>query len=130
MAERVVVDASAVVDLLAGMAGEPLALERLGNRELHAPAHLDSEVLSGLGRLHRAGALSAGEVTVRLGQFAAAPIIRHDLSFLLAGAWQRRHHLRLTDALYVELAQGLGLPLVTTDARLARAFPGAELLPH
>lgn len=129
MAEKAVIDASAIVDLLARSGGGPAALVRLSGRELHAPAHLDAEVLSGLGRLHRAGALSADEVTIRLGEFINAPITRHDLAFLVAGAWQRRHRLRLADALYAELAERLGLPLITTDARLARVFPRAEILP-
>jgi len=129
VAEKAVIDASAVVDLLARSGGGPAALERLSSRELHAPAHLDAEVLSGLGRLHRAGALSAEDVMIRLGEFMTAPIARHDLAPLVTGAWQRRHRLRLADALYAELAERLGLPLITTDARLARVFPRAELLP-
>jgi len=129
VAEKAVIDASAIVDLLARSGGGPGALVRLSGRELHAPAHLDAEVLSGLGRLRRAGALSADEVAIRLGEFITAPITRHDLAFLVAGAWQRRHRLRLADALYAELAERLGLPLITTDARLARVFPRAEILP-
>lgn len=66
---------------------------------LHAPAHLDAEVLSGLGRIHRAGDLSAVEVTQHLDTVAVAPITRHDLPGLLAGAWGHRSRIRLADAL-------------------------------
>jgi len=38
----------------------------------------------------------------------------------------RRVHMRLADALYVELAARLAVPLITTDRRLARATPVAE----
>ena len=97
--------------------------------ELHAPAHLDAEVLSALGRLHRAGELAAAAVTATLGELAAAPIHRHPLAGLLSGAWEARDQLRLVDALYVELAGSLGsLPLLTTDERLARASALAEFI--
>jgi predicted nucleic acid-binding protein len=47
---------------------------------------------------------------------------------MLPGAWGRRANLRLVDALYVELAEVLGAPLVTTDAALAAAVNVAELI--
>lgn len=127
-ARRVVVDASAMVDLLVGSPlGEPVR-RRLEGQQLHAPAHLDAEVLSALGRLHRGGKLSAIAVATRLRQFAAAPIRRHDLADMLEGAWKLRHNLRLVDALYVELAMRLEAPLVTTDGALAAASFAADLV--
>jgi len=44
------------------------------------------------------------------------------------GAWLRRENIRLADALYVELAEQLDVPLITTDLRLARATPLAEAI--
>jgi predicted nucleic acid-binding protein len=117
MAE-VVVDASAMVDLLLGNKVGGAVRRRLSGHALHAPAHLDAEVLSALGRLHRGGYLQAEDVESSLGDLAAAPIQRHDVSDLLIGAWSRRHQLRLVDALYVQLAVVRDLPLVTTDRRL------------
>ncbi len=93
---------------------------------MHVPAHFDAEVLSALGRLHRAGHLTARQVTTRIRRTAEAPIERHLLQPLLAGAWSRRHNLRLVDALYVELASRLEAPIVTTDAGLAAATRVAE----
>lgn len=117
MAE-VVADASALVDLLlANDLGQAVG-KRLAGTGLHAPAHVDAEVLSALGRLHRAGELDADDVETKLNALAAAPITRHGVGGLLIGAWARRHRLRLADALYVELAIQLGCPLVTTDLRL------------
>ncbi len=118
MSEALVVDASAIVDLLLGNELGAAVRRRLAGTVLHAPAHLDAEVLSALGRLHRAGDLDVDVVQRMLAAQAAAPLKRHPVADLLAGAWARRHQLRLADALYVELAAALGLPLITTDRRL------------
>jgi predicted nucleic acid-binding protein len=115
---EVVIDASALVDLLlGGQIGDAVAI-RLSSHGLHTPAHADAESLSALGRLHRAGELDARAVDTMIDRLTTAPIIRHPLDALLAGAWRRRDDLRLADALYVELASSLGLRLVTTDTRL------------
>lgn len=111
-------DASALVDLLLGNDVGTAVQRRISGRALHAPAHVDAEVLSAVGRLQRARTITADEVESMLRQLAAAPIQRHPVAPLLMGAWQRRHQLRLVDALYVELATSLGLSLITTDDRL------------
>ena len=120
MAE-VVVDASAMVDLLLGNEVGGAVRRRLAGHALHAPAHLDAEVRSALGRLHRAGDLEAEDVEPMLRLLVAAPIQRHDVSDLLLGTWSRRHQLRLVDVLYLQLAVVRDLPLVTTDRRLHSA---------
>ncbi|MGH3025723.1 MAG: type II toxin-antitoxin system VapC family toxin [Gaiellaceae bacterium] len=128
MPEAVVVDASALVEALIGAQLGTAVRRRLRGCELHAPAHMDAEALSALGRLHRAGELDVATVSAALHELALAPIIREPLTGLLAGAWAARDQLRLVDALYVELATTLQATLVTTDARLARARPGIELV--
>lgn len=117
MAE-VVVDASALVDLLLNNDLGEAVRRRLAGHALHAPAHVDAEVLSALGRLHRAGDLEADDVESQLNRLVVAPIQRHPVTDLLLGTWTRRHQLRLVDALYVQLAVSRDLPLVTTDRRL------------
>lgn len=124
---EVMVDATAIVDLLLGNEVGVAVRRRPAGHALHAPAHLDAEVLSALGRLHRAGDLAAEDVESKLGDLATAPIQRHDLSDLLVGAWSRRHQVRLVDAVYVQLAVDRGLPLITTDGRL-RAAPAVEVV--
>lgn len=126
MAE-VVVDASAIVDLLLDNELGGAVRQRLAGHVLHAPAHLDAEVLSALGRLHRAGDLEPSDVESLLQAFSTAPIQRHDVSSLLLGAWGRRHQLRLVDALYVQLTVSLDHSLVTTDRRLHDA-PSANVV--
>ena len=124
--EHLVLDASALIDLLRDEGARIRA--RIDGRTLHAPAHLDAEVLSAFGRLHRAGVVTADVVTACLSAIAAAPITRHDVASLLDGAWARRDRLRLADALYVELADRLGVRLITTDERLGRASQIAEVV--
>ena len=127
--EALVLDASAVVEALLGTDLGVRIRERMRGHLLHAPAHLDAEVLSALGRLHRAGDLDESIVTAALDELSAAPIRRHPLASLLSGAWARRESQQLVDALYVELALSLSCArLLTTDARLARSHDRAELI--
>ncbi|MFV1969437.1 MAG: type II toxin-antitoxin system VapC family toxin [Acidimicrobiia bacterium] len=126
MAEVLIVDASAMVDLLVGSPLADSIQARLRGHELHVPAHFDAEVLSVLGRLHGGGHLTVRQVNARLQRIAAAPIQWHALPPLLAGAWRRRHNLRLVDGLYVELGNELDASIVATDAVLASASPVAE----
>lgn len=128
MPEAVVLDASALVEALLGTELGLVVRKRLRGCELHAPAHIDAEALSALGRLHRAQALDSATVSAALTELARAPIIRRPLANLLVGAWAQRGQLRLVDALYVTLATTLQVALLTTDARLARARAGIELV--
>jgi predicted nucleic acid-binding protein len=126
--ESLVVDASVIVDLLARTSRARAVGARLRGSAWHAPAHVDAEVLSALGRLERAGRLDDVEAADGLLALSELPIERHAVSPLLLGAWTLRNELRLVDGLYVELARRLGMRLITTDPRLARAAPVAEAI--
>ena len=110
-----VVDASAVVDLLVNGYALPSAAA------LASPAHLDAEVLSAVGRLHRNGTLSVFDVEQMLEDLAALPVVRVAIEELTGMAFALRHNVALRDGLYVALAQATNASLKTTDARLARA---------
>ncbi|SON59716.1 Ribonuclease VapC3 [Mycobacterium simulans] len=128
-AEPVVVDASVMVDLVARTDDRFAPVRaRLAGTVMHAPAHFDAEVLSALGRMQRAGVLTVAQVDVALDELRQAPVTRHGLPSLLAGAWARRETLGLADALYVEFADTAGLVLLTTDHRLGGAWPSAEVI--
>lgn len=128
MPESLVVDASAMVDLLVGAETAAAIGERLRGNELSAPANFDAEVFSAIGRLHRARALTDHQARDRITDLSTAPITRHDLAPLLRGAWKLRLNLRLVDALYVALAAEIGAVIITTDNGLAAASRAAELI--
>jgi len=127
VSEAVVLDASAWVDLLLGGDLGQSVKQRVTDHNLHAPAHIDIEMLSAFGRLRRAGDLTEDEVSARLARAQHTPIRRHLLADLTTGAWSRQAGLRISDAFYVELATMLGVVLITTDRRLARATAVAEV---
>lgn len=126
--ESLVVDASALVDLLVGTDRAPAVADRLRGRTWSTAAHCDAEVLSALGRLRRAEHLVDDDVENALGRLAAAPMARHPLVDLLPGAWAYRSRVRLVDALYIALGDRLDVPVVTTDQRLARTCARAEVV--
>src|ERR1700728_68183 len=88
--EALVIDASALVETLLGTNLGVGVRARMRGHALHAPAHLDAEVLSALGRLHRAKEIEQSVAAAALDELAAAPIHRHPLASLLMGAWKRR----------------------------------------
>ena len=121
MTEDCVVDASLIVDVLVGVVDASLGAT-------HAPAHIDAEILSALGRLARSGKIADGVATGLVERAGRAPIRRHDVAELLVDAWALRDSIALRDAIYVALAERLRLPLLTTNRRLAAAYPGAQLV--
>jgi predicted nucleic acid-binding protein len=116
--DEVVIDASAIIDLLLGDALGDAVAARISTSVLHGPAHLDAEVFSALGRMARSGLVSDEATRAMIDRMADAPVVRHPVAGLLLRAWDRRANLRLADALYVELAESLNVKLVTTDQRL------------
>lgn len=116
-----VLDASAAVELLLGTAAGRRTATLLRGESVAAPAHLDAEVLSALGRLARAGEVSEERVASSLGELGRAPIHRYPLSLVLRAAWDLRSNVSLRDALYVALARRLNATVITADRRLAAA---------
>jgi predicted nucleic acid-binding protein len=60
-----------------------------------------------------------------LDDLLALPVERASHRPLLARCWELRDNLSVYDAAYVALAEALGTPLLTADARLAKA-PGLK----
>lgn len=120
---NLVVDASAVVEVLLGSpSGGRLAAELLAaDHSLHAPQLLDAEVGHTLRKGWLGGQLTAERARQALADLADLPLERHDHLLLLSRAWAFRDTATFHDGLYLALAWSLGAPLVTCDARLARA---------
>jgi len=114
-----VVDASVVVDFLL----DPDRLRarfRAGGDDLHAPAHLDVEVLSVLRRLAQRGTVTEGRARGAVDDLVDLPVSRYDVTPLLRRSWELREQVSAYDAPYVALAEALDATLVTRDQRLAR----------
>ncbi|GAA3556870.1 PIN domain-containing protein [Microlunatus spumicola] len=97
--------------------------ERLAEEELHAPHLLDSEVTSALRGLVLGNRLDAGTAGRALVGLQSASLTRHPAGPMTERVWGLRANLSAYDALYIALAERLGCPLLTADARIARA-PG------
>jgi predicted nucleic acid-binding protein len=117
-----VVDTSAVIAALAARPPIHQVVDRLGSDgDLAAPHLLDVEFLHALRRLvlgHRLGEDRAADAR---DDFAALTITRYEHTLVADRVWELRHGLTAHDATFVALAELLEAPLVTCDARLARA---------
>lgn len=118
----IVVDTSAVVDALTGVDGAGGVREELARGELQAPSLLDFEVVSVVRGLTLGGHLSTARAQDALSDFDALPIRRWPSAAVLRlRAFALRENLSAYNAAYVVLAEALRCPLLTRDARLARA---------
>lgn len=119
----ITLDASAAVELVLQTPTGARVAARIGNDDLHVPHLIDLEVTSVLRRLESSGAISIRDAAAALDDYLALDLERHPHDIFLERIWQLRSNLTSYDGCYVALAETLQAPLVTCDARLARA-PG------
>ena len=119
----VVIDASALVDLVVQSERAPAVAQAVGSTDMVAPDVVNPEVLSILRRLERNGRLTAPQAVRAVDDLMDAPVRRFSTRPLLAEAWTLRANVTATDACYVALARILRCPLVTADRKLSRT-PG------
>lgn len=120
MSGAVVVDCSALYDHMVMDVGADLQ-SVLSRHTWHAPQLIDYEFLATLRRHVSQKLLPSSDATERLDYFSALDIERHSVELLRHRIWALRHNFSTYDASYVALAAALGIPLVTSDLRLARA---------
>ncbi len=119
----IVLDASALLEMLLHTSRSDRLIERtLGSAErLHAPHLLDIEIAHVLRRLAQRKEITAVRAELAFDDLAHFHIERHGHQALLPRIWQLRDTLTAYDGAYVALAEALGSPLRTCDAKLARS---------
>jgi predicted nucleic acid-binding protein len=116
----VVVDSSALVELLTQSSRATAVEAAIGEAEVLAPDLIFAETLSALRGLERGGVLTPRQAELAWAGLRSSRIEQIPSEGLLDGAWQLRQSVSVYDAFYVTLARLLGCPLVTGDMRLAR----------
>lgn len=121
----IVVDASAALEVLLRTTAAATIEARIfdPSETLHAPHLIDVEVAQVLRRYLLSGQIDEQRGLVTLQTWLAFPVQRYPHETLLPRAWELRANVTAYDGVYVALAEMLDAPLVTHDARLARA-PG------
>ncbi|MGE5345166.1 MAG: type II toxin-antitoxin system VapC family toxin [Acidithiobacillales bacterium] len=119
----IVLDASAVLEFLLRT---PIGLKvarRIApaDETLHAPHLIDLEVAQVLRRREASRTLSHSRAEQALADFSDLDMARYPHDVLLPRIWALRKNVTAYDAAYLALAEALEAPLLTTDAKLARA---------
>lgn len=118
----IVVDCSALVDVLTAVEGTDELRSRMSGEDMQAPALLDFEVVAALRGMVLRGHLTAARAEDTLTDYEDLTIERWPSSDgLRRRAFQLRDNLSAYDAAYVALAEALDCPLLTRDARLAKS---------
>ncbi|MFM2071367.1 MAG: hypothetical protein RLZZ623_1630 [Actinomycetota bacterium] len=119
------IDASVLANVVGddGQAGRAARTRIAAASQWSAPDLVDVETVSVLRRRWRVGDLTARRFRSAVGDLLSLPIVRFPTGPLMMRAYELRSNVTPYDATYVALAEGLSCPLVTADARLARA-PG------
>jgi len=118
----IVVDCSAVVDVLIGAPETTELVEVLSGEDLHAPLLLDYEVVAAVRGLVLRRQLTADRAEGVLADFADLPVHGWPADAALRRrSFQLRESLSAYDAAYVALAEAMDCPLITRDRRLGRS---------
>lgn len=119
----IVADASALFDVLRRRPTAAALEERLlgSGLTLHVPHLVDAEITHVIRRHAANGDIGPDRGEELLTDLVNLPLQRHPHDWLLPRVWELRYNLTAYDAVYVALAEALGAPLVTRDARLAAA---------
>ncbi|ONK15368.1 type II toxin-antitoxin system VapC family toxin [Streptomyces sp. MP131-18] len=125
----IVIDCSAITMFLtdSGVVGQQVRARVAQEDTLHAPHLLDTEVASallGMARGTRSGLpkLRKAVLDEHIKTYSALRIDRHEAMPLLPRVRVLHASLSAYGATYVALAETLGVPFVTTDARIKRGI--------
>ena len=104
--------------------------DRQRDERLQAPHLIDVEVLSALRRMIRVQDLTAAAGDRAVDRLRRWPLRRHPHTRLLARAHELRTVVTSYDAVYVALAEVIGVPLITCDGPLARSHGHHATIEH
>jgi predicted nucleic acid-binding protein len=118
----IVLDASAVVELVAGGAlAETLRRELSQRREpVIVPHLLDVEVVSALRGLAAGKRIEGRQIRQMLRDLADLPVERHAHAPLFDRVWELRNNFTAYDAIYIALAEAMDAVLITLDRKLEK----------
>lgn len=120
----IVVDANVMVMALSSPStqGDAARAAMLADDDWIAPAHMPLEVLRTLRKAVLGDRLTAKDADAAFGALTAMQIeyVGTDTA-LLQSVWSMRHNVSVYDAAYLAIAAVHDAPLVTFDARLAKA---------
>ena len=119
-----VVDASAMVEAVLWRSATEDILARIAATDVQAPHLIDIEVISALRRLSAHRKVTDERAGGALSDFLSLSVERYPHAILAPRAWELRANFTPYDAVYLALAEHLGdegVPLLTVDARFARA---------
>jgi predicted nucleic acid-binding protein len=116
----IVVDASAAV---LGLLNDGDARRSLSDEPLACPHLADAELVDALRAQVLRGGVAAADAERAVRAWARLGMYRVPVVGMLERIWELRENLSAYDATYVVVAEALDTPLLTADARLARA-PG------
>lgn len=114
-------DASAAVELVFATRPGASVAERLRSETVHAPAHFDVEVIGAIRRAVVRQLISDHEGLVAVANFQSLLLRRWPTKPFAQRAYQLRSTHTVADGVYVALAEGLAVPLITCDGRLAQS---------
>lgn len=119
---RLVTDASAIVDLLAGAPNARAISGALAPfPEIDVPEHFHVEAISALRGMLLRGDIAADHAERALQLLPELRVVRHSIEPLARRIWSMRDTLTAYDAAYLAVAQNIDAQLLTTDRGLAAA---------
>jgi predicted nucleic acid-binding protein len=120
---QIVIDASALVELLLRSETGARVERAIGGAALVAPDVVNPEVVQAVRGLERGGKLTDARACAAIERLTESDISCVPTRVLLRDMWSLRANLSSYDACYVALARALSCSLLTVDRRLSRA-PG------
>lgn len=117
----IVVDASAITNVVLADDPDSHLAALTGTEELHAPALIDFEVANSVRGLLIAGKISERRARAAVDDFAELEIRRYPMTGALRAVIALATNFTAYDASYLVLAQALRSPLHTADRKLVAA---------